>query len=65
LAGSLQTAAIGCGRLVLKEAQQLDASSHKQLGRQVMRNVAFSLVLVAFAVLQIAVVTIELTHSVM
>ena len=64
LAGSLQTAATGYGTVVFKEAHEV-ACFRTQLNweDEFMRNLAFSLMLVALAVLQIAVVTVELTHS--
>jgi hypothetical protein len=63
LAGSLQIAATGCGTLVFKEARAM-ASGHKPTWEdQSVRNVAFSIMLGALALLQIAVVAGELSHS--
>jgi hypothetical protein len=63
LAGELQIVENGYGRIVFKEAQQAIASSHQTERKKSVRNVAFSIVLSALALLQIAVVAAELSHS--
>ena len=49
---------------MFKEAREITASGYKQTWEdKVMRNVAFSLMLVALAMLQVAVVSTELSGS--
>jgi hypothetical protein len=64
LAGGLKTAATSCGTLVFREAREITAFTN-QLNREdkSVRNVAFSILLGAIALLQIAVVSTELSHS--
>jgi hypothetical protein len=53
LADQLQIVAFRCGTLVFKEAREVTASSHKSEDTS-MRNLAFSIMLTALALLQIA-----------
>src|SRR5688572_3081457 len=62
LAGQLQIPGNRCGTILLKEAREVTASSNDQIREdKSVRNVAFSILLSALAVLQIAVVTAALS----
>jgi hypothetical protein len=64
LAGSLQTPQNTHGRILSREAHKAIASSHHRIREdKSMRNVAFSIMLGALALLQIAVVASELFPS--
>jgi hypothetical protein len=64
LAGSLQTDENSYGRIVFKEARKVDCfQPHEIREDKSVRNVAFSIMLSALALLQIAVVAAELSPS--
>jgi hypothetical protein len=60
----LQIAVTSCGSIVFKEAQEVAASGyHRTWEDKSVRNIAFSILLAAIAVLQVAVVVGELSDS--
>jgi hypothetical protein len=63
LAGRQQILENSYGRIVFKEAQVIASSHHQTREDKFVRNVAFSILLGALALLQVAVVAAELSPS--